>query len=606
MKKKIGKRHNKEQIVEKKRERKRESKKQNKHRSKSVLLVIIVPVLVLGIASIIGITSSYAALRFNQKSSEMITGDALLTITLTDNIDKELEAIQKQVLIYCVSSDPDIKKTSLGKLEKAYSSMKDSCVKLENHISDFSKSSQATYKDIVKEINEYESVINGITEVASEGASSSVDMISWNLELKTDTITNNINKLCKENTERINGLRNQQNEVYDTNVKYILIIMIFIVLALIVTVVIILQLVVKPLKKQKKHLNEVIDSINNGQGDLTRRLAVIRNDEIGEISKGINKFIETLQSIMSKMITNVDKLDCVVGNVADSVAISNDSANDISAIMQELAATMEEVAAGTNTVVSNTVFAEDKVKEMAESTQEGAVYAKAMRERAVNLEEVARENTENTSKIISDITVRLEVAVENSRSVEKVTKLTEDILNISKQTNLLALNATIEAARAGTVGRGFAVVADEIRKLADSSKQTANNIQSVNEMVIQAVNELIKESKYIMDYINDSVLKDYEVFAQSGKQHREDAVRIDLSMNKCAEDAKKILKNITEIAESISGINIAVDESANGVNNVTSNLEQLVNSIAKVNDEMRVNSTVAKNLKLESKNFSSL
>lgn len=606
MKKKIGKRHNKEQIVEKKRERKRESKKQNKHRSKSVLLVIIVPVLVLGIASIIGITSSYVALRFNQKSSEMITGDALLTITLTDNIDKELEAIQKQVLIYCVSSDPDIKKTSLGKLEKAYSSMKDSCVKLENHISDFSKSSQATYKDIVKEINEYESVINGITEVASEGASSSVDMISWNLELKTDTITNNINKLCKENTERINGLRNQQNEVYDTNVKYILIIMIFIVLALIVTVVIILQLVVKPLKKQKKHLNEVIDSINNGQGDLTRRLAVIRNDEIGEISKGINKFIETLQSIMSKMITNVDKLDCVVGNVADSVAISNDSANDISAIMQELAATMEEVAAGTNTVVSNTVFAEDKVKEMAESTQEGAVYAKAMRERAVNLEEVARENTENTSKIISDITVRLEVAVENSRSVEKVTKLTEDILNISKQTNLLALNATIEAARAGTVGRGFAVVADEIRKLADSSKQTANNIQSVNEMVIQAVNELIKESKYIMDYINDSVLKDYEVFAQSGKQHREDAVRIDLSMNKCAEDAKKILKNITEIAESISGINIAVDESANGVNNVTSNLEQLVNSIAKVNDEMRVNSTVAKNLKLESKNFSSL
>lgn len=604
MKNKIRTRHNKEQIIEKKREDKRESKKQNKRRSRSVLLVIIVPVLVLGIASIIGITSSYVALRFNQKSSEMITGDGLLTITLTDNIDKELEVIQKQVLIYCVSSDPDTKKTCLGKLEKSFSSMKDSSEKLENHISDFSKSSQATYKDIVKEINEYESVINGITEVASEGVSSSVDMISWNLGLKSDTITNNINKLCKENTERINRLRDQQNEVYDANVKFILIMLIVIVLALIVTVVIILQLVVKPLKKQKKQLNEVIDSINNGQGDLTRRLAVIRDDEIGESSKGINKFIETLQRIMSKIITNVDKLDCVVGNVAESVANSNDSANDISTIMQELVATMEEVATRSNIVVSNTVLAEDKVKEMAESTQEGAVYAKAMRERAVNLEEVARENTESTSKIISDITVRLEVAVENSRSVEKVAKLTEDILNISEQTNLLALNASIEAARAGTVGRGFAVVADEIRKLADSSKQTANNIQSVNEMVIQAVNELIKESKYIMDYINDSVLKDYEAFAQSGIQYREDAVHIDLSMNKCAEDAGKILKNITEITESISGINTAVDESVSGVNNVTSNLDQLVNSLAKVNDEMRENSTVAKNLKSESENFS--
>ena len=606
MKKKTRKRYNKEEIIEKKREHKKESKKQNKRRSRSVLLVIIVPVLILGIASIIGITSSYSALSFNQKSSEMITGEGLLTITLTDNITKELEAIQKQVLIYCVSSDPDTKKTCLGKIEKSFTSMKDSSDKLKNHITGFSKSSQSTYKDIVEEINEYEGVIYGITDVASEGVSSSVDMISWNLGLKSDTITNNINKLCKENTVRINGLRDQQNEVYDTNVKSILIMMIVIVLALIVTVVIILQRVVKPLKRQKKQLNEVIDSINNGQGDLTRRLAVIRDDEIGESSKGINKFIETLQRIMSKIITNVDGLDCIIGNVTESVATSNDNANDISAIMQEIAATMEEVAARSNIVVSNTVLAEDKVKEMAESTQEGAVYAKAMRERAVNLEEVARGNTESTIKIISGITERLEVAVENSRGVQKVTKLTEDILNISGQTNLLALNASIEAARAGAAGRGFAVVADEIRQLADSSKQTANDIQSVNEMVIHAVDELIKESKYIMDYINDFVLKDYEIFAQSGKQYREDAVHIDLSMNKCAEDAGKILENITEITESISGINYAVDESASGVNNVSTNLEQLVNSIAKVNDEMMENSTVAKNLKSESENFTSV
>ncbi len=590
----------------KKKNIKQQTKKKKIKENKSVFLVIIIPVLVLGIASLIGIVSSYAALNFNQKSSKMITEDGLLTVSLTDNIDKELESIQKQVLIYCVSADPDTKNKCLDMVEKSFINMKNSSEELEKHITGFSKNSQATYKDIVKGIEEYEVVIQGITDVVSEGVSSSVDMISWNLGLKSDTITNNISKLCKENTERINGLRDQQNEVYNNNIKYIFVMIIIIVLALILTVIMILQYVVRPLKKQKKQLNEIINSINDGQGDLTQRLTILRNDEIGESSKGINKFIETLQRIMSKIITNVDSLDSIVGNVTESVSISHDSANDISAIMQELAATMEEVATNSNTVVSNTVLAEDKVKEMSESTQEGAEYARIMRERAINLEAVARENTEETSKIIRDITEKLESAVENSKSVEKVTKLTENILSISSQTNLLALNASIEAARAGAFGKGFAVVADEIRKLADSSRQTANDIQSINETVIEAVNELIGESKNIMEYINDSVIKDYEVFAQSGKQYKEDAIHIDQSMSKCMRDAGQILKNITEITESITGINTAVDESANGVFNVNLNLEQFVAAIEKVNTEMAENSTIAKNLKAESEGFSNV
>ena len=194
-------------------------------RHRSILLVIIVPVFILGITSIVGITSSYIALNRNQESSEMITEDGLNTITLTDNINKELEAIQKQVLIYCVSSDQDTKKTCLNQIEKLFSSMKENSVELEKHIADFSKSSQTTYKDIVKGINEYETVINGITEVASEGASSSVDMISWNLGLKSEGIANSVDKLCDENTKRITLLRNQQSDVYSNNAKYILVMM---------------------------------------------------------------------------------------------------------------------------------------------------------------------------------------------------------------------------------------------------------------------------------------------------------------------------------------------------------------------------------------------
>ena len=152
----------------------------------------------------------------------------------------------------------------------------------------------------------------------------------------------------------------------------------------------------------------------------------------------------------------------------------------------------------------------------------------------------------------------MQEALENSKSVEKVAQLTEEILNISSQTNLLTLNASIEAARAGEAGKGFAVVADEIRQLADSSRETANNIQSINEMVIRAVQGLMKSSEEIIAYINKTILPDYESFVKSGQQYSEDAAM---------------------------------------------NVDSLVHAISAVNSQMDENSAVAKNLKEESENF---
>ena len=226
-----------------------------------------------------------------------------------------------------------------------------------------------------------------------------------------------------------------------------------------------------------------------------------------------------------------------------------------------------------------------------------------MPRRAEALENTATENMNNTSRVIGEITEEMNLALENSKSVEKVAQLTDDILSISSQTNLLALNASIEAARAGEAGKGFAVVADEIRQLADSSRETANNIQTINEQVIDAVQGLVKSSEKIITYINESVLPDYQSFVEGGQQYSTDANHIDTTMDECSNMAGEIQATMAKITDAIEGINRAVEESANGVTDAAVSIDSLVQSISTVSGQMEENSAVAKNLKEESSSF---
>lgn len=382
-----------------------------------------------------------------------------------------------------------------------------------------------------------------------------------------------------------------------------LILLIFIVFNFIMMMLVVVKDVINPLKEQQRALEEIILDIQAGKGDLTKRVIAGGNDEIGAMSADVNEFIETLQNIMSKIINNSNTLDGVVGNVAENVASSNDNANDISAIMEELSATMEEVSASTGDVSANTENIGQRVNKIADRTEEITEYAQEMKIRAAELENGAKENMEYTNRVVGEITSELQTALENSKSVDEVSKLTDEILSISSQTNLLALNASIEAARAGEAGKGFAVVADEIRQLADSSRETANNIQRINEMVIDAVKGLAASSEKIIAYINETVLPDYESFVNGGKQYNDDATKIDEDMAKYAHEVRQIKKRMREVTESIEGINNAIEDSSKGVTDAAISVDSLVQSISQVHGQMEENSAVAKNLKDESENF---
>lgn len=405
-------------------------------------------------------------------------------------------------------------------------------------------------------------------------------------------ITPEVETLLAEQTSLYQGMKS-------SNVTKIVVA----VLATIAVLAIAIFGVLRPLLEMNRKLKTVIDGIEQGKGDLSLRVRVKGNDEIGQLGKGINAFIESLQRVMDKMSASSDKLHMVALNVADKVSTVDVKSTDISAEMEELSATMEEISASIINIRENTQSANEKVDGLAQATRELVNYAESMSQRAGELERTAVDNKQNTSDVVSENIAKWKKATDDSKQVERINELTNEILQISSKTNLLALNASIEAARAGEAGRGFAVVADEIRQLADSSRQTADNIQEINQLVIEAVGELIDSSRVIVQYINETIMPDYDGFVDSGKQYNLDAVHVkDIveEFNEMAENLKSLVDNITG---TVGNITLAIEDSTKCVSDVTDNATVLAEDVSAVADEMQENKAIANELLAETERF---
>ena len=317
------------------------------------------------------------------------------------------------------------------------------------------------------------------------------------------------------------------------------------------------------------------------------------NDEIADLGNGINLFMDKLQQILKMIIENTNHMENVVREVGESVATSNDSATDLSAMTEELSATMQDVGHSVSVINNNTENVRGDVEMIAHKSGEINEFSKEMKANADKMESDARNNMDETIGIILE---GLGKAIEDSHSVGQVTSLTDEILNISSQTNLLALNASIEAARAGEAGKGFAVVADEIRGLADSSRETANRIQQINSVVVAAVNNLSDNANELVGYIQNAILPEFEAFVESGVKYRDNASYIENAMQEFTAKTDMLKKNIDEIALSISAITTAVDEGAEGINGAAKSTQNLVEDIVNISDKMNENKVIAQTL----------
>ena len=260
--------------------------------------------------------------------------------------------------------------------------------------------------------------------------------------------------------------------------------------------------------------------------------------------------------------------------------------------MEEISATVEQLSTGVSDVFDSIVYITKQVNDG--QTLSGEIQ---------NRSEKYRTNAENgkneTNKMIAEMKEVLNESIEKSKSVVKIQGLTEEILNISSQTNLLALNASIEAARAGEAGKGFAVVADEIRNLAENSKNTANNIQNISHLVTDSVQKLADDAKKMLNFVDISVLNDYDKFVDTAEHYRDDSVSIYKILEEFSKNASILEVTMGEMNTGISEIVNTIDESTKGITNAATVTSELVFSMKLINDQAMKNQEISEALKDE-------
>ncbi|WP_180961025.1 MULTISPECIES: methyl-accepting chemotaxis protein [unclassified Shewanella] len=314
-------------------------------------------------------------------------------------------------------------------------------------------------------------------------------------------------------------------------------------------------------------LKEMVIELSMGNGDLTRRLDVKNEDDLGQISKGINLFIESLQSMMLEVLQSSTHIASSVERLKSETDANRSILSAHTTETEQIVAAVEEMSATANDVARNGAETASFTQVTKNQTMESkAIVAKATSTVAQLVQEV-----ENTSTNIEQI----------NKDTINITQVLKVIGEIADQTNLLALNAAIEAARAGEQGRGFAVVADEVRALAARTQTSTAEI----EVTLNKLREASNAAMSSMDATKNTCIKtaetteivasDLDAIGDSVNQINDLNTQIATAAEEQSSVSSEVTRNMSAICEMASELAMNGETTSNETVNLATANHQL-------------------------------
>lgn len=322
-------------------------------------------------------------------------------------------------------------------------------------------------------------------------------------------------------------------------------------------------------------------------GDLTRNFETKRKDEFKILATALNSMLESMRLLMQDMKQFGAKVSNLSANVSDKTVAINIS-------MQDIARAMDEVALGVQSQAHDTESSNNKMISFSENINAVTDKTHSM----TNITNQAIDAVEQGKVIVQDLSEKSDTTVsltkvlvsdidEVQKSSEEIKSFVDVISNIAEQTNLLSLNASIEAARAGAAGRGFAVVAQEIRKLADQSKESSNEIRNIVDNIEVTTNKTTASAKKAEDMVNDqaqALEETVKVFTmiQTCVGELVDGIRV------VTESLERVVEEEETVQNAIQNISSVSEEVAASTEEVTATLGNQVNVIEQLKGEVEV------------------